>query len=59
MTFTAGKYTSAVHIKTLQPGDTQLNHQFWLFKKCIKTTEKDNNFLFTVYLILSTMPEII
>lgn len=32
MTFTAGKYTSAVHIKTVQPGDTQLNHQFWLFK---------------------------
>lgn len=41
MTFTAGKYTSAAHIKTVQPEDIWLNHQFWLFKKCIKTTAKD------------------
>jgi hypothetical protein len=34
MTFTAGKYLSAVHAKkTVQPGDIQLNHQFWLIKE--------------------------
>jgi hypothetical protein len=40
MTFTAGKYTSAVHIKTAQPGDIRLNHQFWLLKKLYKNHSK-------------------
>jgi hypothetical protein len=40
MAFTAGKFTSAIHIKTVQPGDTWLNHQFWLFKKMYKNHKK-------------------
>jgi hypothetical protein len=40
MAFTAGKYTSVLHIKAAQPGNIWPNHQFWLFKKCIKTTAK-------------------
>jgi hypothetical protein len=40
MTFTAGKYISAVHAKTVQPGDIQLNHQFWLLKEINKNHSK-------------------